>query len=283
MSGAFQSEGGYMTELGAHLLGRIPSPPDRRDWKLSQFLGTDADIVTAAKAELFQTIVGYTYFKGQQPAPTTHWAKALALLNQIAPVPPPPVPSGDVVWQDPEPVLDQGNYGTCVGNGFAQWGNTLPIDDKYIEKDARAIYYEATIIDGSPDNPDSPGGGQQGATVRSGAKAMVARKRIGAYAFAASIDDVVAWLIGKGPVVFGTDWMDDMFYPDANGYVKPTGSLAGGHCFIARGYLAGENAILFRNSWGASWGLGGDFKMKLVDAKTLFAMQGEAVAAVELP
>jgi hypothetical protein len=269
-----------MTEIGNHLLGRITSPHDSRDWKLAPFLGADADVVNAARNELYQTIVGYTFFKGQAPAPTTHWAKALALLSQIAP---PPVPYGDVIWADTEPVLDQGDYGTCVGNGFAQWGNTLPVDDKFSEADARAIYYEATILDGEPDNPDSTGGGQQGATVRSGAKAMVNRKRMGSYAFAASIDEVVTWLTTKGPVVFGTDWTADMFNPDSNGYIKPTGAVEGGHCFLARGFLSSEGAILFRNSWGASWGLKGDFKMKLADAKALFASQGEAVAALELP
>jgi hypothetical protein len=185
------------------------------------------------------------------------------------------------VWEDPEAVLDQGAYGTCVGNGWAQWGNTLPIDAKLVEKDARSIYYQATIFDGQPDDPDKPGGGQQGSNVRSGAKAMQKRGNLVSYAFAASITEVRAWLRNKGPVVFGTDWTHDMFNPDPNGYVAPTGAVAGGHCYIALGDLPGEGAIEFLNSWGPGWGLGGRFKMKVADAETLFGQQGEACVAVE--
>lgn len=266
--------------IGPHLLGRIPSPDDGRDWKLAPFLGTDADIVKAAEAELYQTIVGYNHFQGAPPGAATHWAKALALLGQITP--PAPVPNGDTVWAIVEAALDQLDFGTCVGNGFAQWGNCQPVDDHYDEAVARAIYLEATCLDGYCDDPDAPGGGQIGATVRSGVKAMVNRKRIGSYAFASSIDEVVTFLRTKGSVVFGTNWTADMFTPSSTGYVRPTGAVEGGHCFLARGYLAAEAAILFRNSWGPGWGLNGDFKMKVTDAKTLFAQEGEAVAAVEL-
>jgi hypothetical protein len=270
-----------VTELGPHLLGRKPSPPDERDWKLARFLASDGTLRDSAVAELKLTIRGYVdkRYVGP-PLPGSHWAKALALLAQInAPV---PIPSDEVVWVDPESVLDQGDYGTCVGNGWAQWGNTLPIDDRFVEKDARAIYYEATVIDGDPDDPDAPGGGQQGATVRAGVKAMKNRGRLAAYAFAASVSEVQTWLRAHGPVVIGSDWFDGMFSPDTKGYVKPTGSVAGGHCYVAIGDLPAEGALLFLNSWGEGWGLGGRFKMKLADFSILLGNQGEACATLEL-
>src|SRR5574337_1891017 len=121
------------------------------------------------------------------------------------------------------------------GNGWAQWGNTEPTADTYVESDARAIYYEATVIDGSPDNPDSPGGGQQGSTVRSGAKAMQNRGKLKNYAFTSSLDTAIKWVQAQGPVVVGSDWTNDMFTPDANGLVRPTGAVVGGHCYLKIG------------------------------------------------
>jgi len=274
-----------MTDI--YRLGRIPSQPDARDYRLADYLrtaSTDTQLRDQALTELYQTSVGFKNRFWTSPPANTHWHKALDLLAQIGGTvpPPPPIPSGDKEWTDSEPVLDQGNYGTCVGNGWAQWGNTLPIDDHYTEKDARAIYYETTVIDGAPDDPDAPGGGQQGATVRSGAKAMQNRSKLKTYAFAATTTDISAWLQGHGPLVFGSDWTNDMFNPDSKGFVRPTGGVAGGHCYLCLGDLPSEQAFLCLNSWGSSWGLNGYFKIKYTDYATLLASGGEAVAAVEV-
>jgi hypothetical protein len=279
-----------MTDIGPHLLGRIPSPPDARDIRLGTFLADPAVSPLAAALAVL--------LKSRAAASTKAWASVATplILGQTppAPVPVPPVPPAPVpptppapvavTWADTDPDLDQGNYGTCVGNGWAQWGNTLPIDDHLTEADARKIYYEATVIDGQPDDPDKPGGGQQGSTVRSGAKAMQTRGRLAVYAFAASIDEAVAWVLAHGPVVMGTDWTEAMFTADANGFVVPTGSVAGGHCYLLDAYDPATQVLGFRNSWGASWGpLKGRFLMHKADAEKLFASNGEACAAAELP
>jgi hypothetical protein len=73
-----------------------------------------------------------------------------------------------------------------------------------------------------------------------------------------------------------------MFKPDANGYIKPTGSYAGGHCWVWLGNLISEEAAFCLNSWSAQWGLKGYFKVKFSDMATLLGQQGEACAAVEL-
>ncbi len=258
-------------------LGRKPSPPDPRNWKLSSFLATDN--VAAAIAELQQTTVGYKNNHWVVPPAGTHWAKGLALLNWT---PPPPTPSGDKIWTNPRAVLDQGDYGTCVGNGWAQWGNTNPVNDSYVEKDARAIYYEATVIDGQPDDPDKPGGGQNGSYVPSGAKAMKDRGRLAAYAFADTTDEITQWVTTKGPLVVGTDWTEDMFNPSVSGLVKPTGQVAGGHCYLLLGYHKSVNQYEFLNSWGQNWGASGHFFMTVPNFATLLGQQGEALASIEL-
>lgn len=270
------------TTIGPHLLGRIASPPDSRDFKLGVFLSTDpleqalAVLLTshAAKATKAWAQIATPLILGQQPGPPA---------PPIPPAPPVPPVSGAVSWTDAEPDLDQGNYGTCVGNGWAQWGNTMPVGDHLTEADARAIYYEATVFDGTPDNPDAPNGGQQGSTVRSGAQAMQKRGRLNVYAFAASIDEAVAWVMTNGSVVMGTDWTADMFSPDADGFIKPTGAIEGGHCYVLIGFDPATEVLEFLNSWGAGWGKAGRFYMHKADAVSLFAQQGEACAAVELP
>ncbi len=253
-------------------LGRLPSPPDERDYKLETFL---ADPVAQAVAELKQTTVGYVNSKWKTPPKGTHWANALALLE-------PAPPSGDVKWADNDPVLDQGQQGTCVGHGTAQWGNTLPVDDHFTHQDALDLYYQATVYDGSPDDPRQPGGGQQGASVRSGMKALQKKGRLSAYAVTSDVPTIRAWVQTKGPVVLGTNWTEGMFDPDAKGYVSPTGSVAGGHCYTIIGDLVSESAAFLINSWGTSWGLKGYFKMKWSDVQALQNQNGEAWTAVEL-
>lgn len=269
-------------KLGNHLLGRIPSPEDDRDWKLSRFLGEPADVGKQIEYTAKLTTVGFKNKYWEVPPPGTHWAEVMALLAQLQPAPAPsPTPTGDIEWTTGDPILDQGNYGTCVGNGFAQFGNIAPVDDHYDETAARAIYFEATKLDGDPDDPDAPGGGQQGATVRSGAKVMQGMGRIKSYAFADTTDEMIAWLRAKGSIVVGTDWREDMFYPDANGRVYPTGSIAGGHCYLCVGLNANE--FIFRNSWGINWGISGGFRMLVDDFRKLLEANGEAVVALELP
>jgi Papain family cysteine protease len=263
--------------IGPHLLGRVPRPADSRDFQLETFLsGSPLDQALAtlladqhvAKATKVWANTVTQYLKAM-PAPQ----------NPPAPAPSPtpaPSPSGqDVSWTDVEQ-LDQGQTNHCVGFGWAQWGNTLPINDDFADSDGNAIYYECKVIDGQPKQ-------ENGSNVRSGAKAMQARGRLTAYAFASTIDGIRAWLRSKGPVVVGTDWTQDMFNPNGDGYVTPTGSVAGGHCYLLAGDVESEGALLFQNSWGTSWGTNGYFKMKVDDWAKLFANQGDACTSVELP
>jgi len=68
-----------MTDIGPHLLGRIPSPPDARDWQLERFLSTDP--VDVAYAALMKANVAKA---------TKNWATAVMPLLGHSPAPPPP-------------------------------------------------------------------------------------------------------------------------------------------------------------------------------------------------
>lgn len=245
---------------------------DERDHDLAAFIrrGPVVKDESPAESAVLDWLIGLAY-------------RFLTWIGYFRPDPQPTPSPADVEWQDNEPVLDQGDYGTCVGNGWAQWGNTLPVDDHYVEKDARAIYYESTVIDGHPDDPDAPGGGQDGSTVRAGAKAMQNRERLSAYAFTQDVDVAIAYLQDHGPVVFGTNWYDSMFSPDGSGVVEPTGQVAGGHCYTGLGYDEDTDQIECINSWGSGWGEDGRFFIAAADMQRLLNEDGEACGAVELP
>lgn len=276
--------------IGVHLLGRVPSHPDVRDYQLAHFLTPDpldaalAAVVAKHYSKALKTwaTLVTTRVKAISPAPPPPPLPVPTPSPSPAPSPAPtPVPTPapnpvDVEWVDAEGALDQEDTGHCVGFGWAQWGNTLPIDDHFVNADGHAIYYEAKAIDKEP-------GQENGSTVRSGAAAMLKRKRLSAYAFAKSVDEMRSWLDGHGPVVVGTDWYELMFQPDSNGFVYPTGNVVGGHCYCCVGDIVSEGALLFQNSWGQDWGLpGGRFKMTYADFGKVFKNNGEACAAVEL-
>lgn len=257
--------------IGPHLLGRLYVPDDR-DYQLGDFLDATVDPLQTA----LTAMLSHRYSSWFQNWSTLATRRIIAASPPPAPGPTPPPAVTDVVWADADVVLDQGDTGHCVGFGWGGWGDTLPIDDHYVNADGHAVYYEAKVIDGEP-------GAEDGSQVRSGATAMRNRKRLSAYAFAASIAEVRAWLAAHGPVVFGTDWDRPMFTPDAQGFVVPDGDVQGGHCYVCVGDLISEGALLFQNSWGAGWGLQGRFKIRYPDVVVLLARQGEACASVELP
>lgn len=276
-----------MTDTG---MGRRPNTPDDRDWtwrKIHTFLQANRPRPTD---DLLDKTFREAIDEGN-PFLTT-WKGILALWAWIKeqmkkPKPTPtPTPTPTTVdgplWEIATEPFDQGAYGTCVGNAWAGWGNAMPIQDAYTEKDARDIYYESTVIGGHPDDPDSPGGGQEGSTTRDGAKAMQQRGKLTAYAFAAKMDEVNEWLDNHGPVVIGINWTEDMFDPDADGTVHYTGAIAGGHEVVVIQNLNTEGKKLCRNSWGPDWGLNGNFKITNEDFVSLMTQDGDACLALEV-
>lgn len=258
-----------MLEVRPQLLGRNVSPPDARDYPLSAFLESTDPLDTTLAALLKSTTAAKV---------TKNWATiATARIKALTPAPTPPPSSTDPVsWSNTETVLDQGDTPHCVGFAGAQWGNTLPINDKFVNDDGHKFYYQCKVFDGEPNE-------ENGSTSRSLAKTLKSAGRLNTYAFAATIDEAIQWIMTNGPVLFGTDWYTGMFEPNSRGFVEPTGNIEGGHMYLAIGYNPLTEVIEYLNSWSDMWGLDGRFYMHKRDAVKVFANQGEGLVAVELP
>jgi hypothetical protein len=255
--------------LGPHLLGRRYEA-DPRDWSLARLM----EIAEPTDALLQKTIA-------QVRAETTYfsdWRSYLILWRWLKKQPKKPTPpTGDTTpgWEL-KIQLDQGQTGHCVGFGWAGWVDAKPVEGTLQNADGHAIYYECKVIDGEPL-------AENGSYVRSGALALRNRGRLAAFAFATSTAEVDDWINNHGPIVVGTSWTNNMFNPDAQGYVKPTGAVAGGHCYLMLEKIDAEDAYVFQNSWGAAWGQNGRFKMKVSDFGSLLADDGDACCAAEVP
>jgi len=85
-------------------------------------------------------------------------------------------------------------------------------------------------------------------------------------------DEVVQLIQQNHVVSVGTWWYDDMFYPDGQGVIQPTGPQVGGHQYAARGYYAKSDLVIIR-CW---WGLYRDVKIKRDHLNQLILDGGDA-------
>ena len=211
-----------------HGLGRNPSTPDSRDYRLSAFMPRQ--------------------------------------LGDL---------SGTKEWNYAGTLLDQGDTPHCPGFGAANFGNNPPIEDNFTNADGDRFYYLCKDIDGEPRK-------ENGSSTRTVGKMLKQVGRISAYAFAANTDEMTYWLLNNGPVMCGTDWRTDMFTPDANNVIHPTGDIVGGHFYLVNGKYS-NGLYRIHNSWDNYWGINGEAFISIPDMAFLLRSWGECMTAVELP
>jgi hypothetical protein len=90
------------------------------------------------------------------------------------------------------------------------------------------------------------------------------------------------WILNKGPLIAGTIWTNDMFIPDSDNLIHPTGTVAGGHAYLLNEWTL-DNRIGIQNSWDDQWGKKGKAYITAAEFEKIFKYNGEAMAAVELP
>lgn len=172
--------------------------------------------------------------------------------------------------------LDQGREGACVGFGWAAELAAKPVPVPNITNQvALNIYHRAQQLD------QWDGEAYEGSSVIAGAKTVTEMGYLKEYRWAlgpgaeAAENDLALAVGYKGPAVMGTYWYNDMFTPDKDGYLRPTGGIAGGHCYLVHGY----NLKMGYKVWN-SWGTGFYGYITPTDMITLLANEGEACIPV---
>lgn len=172
-------------------------------------------------------------------------------------------------------LLDQGDLGSCTAHAAAHALNTEPLVGArrlLDERDALALYGQATALDPFPGSFPPDDTGSSGLAV---AKAARRAGMIREYRHAFGVDHVLGALV-RGPVIVGVGWRRAMMHPGPGGLLE----VVGGHEVCLVGLDVDTRLVLGVNSWGTSWGMGGYFRLRFEDLGTLLADQGDATVLV---
>ena len=142
--------------------------------------------------------------------------------------------------------------------------------------DMRWTYHECQKID------QWVGEDYDGTSVRAWLALMKREGVISGYFWVPDARTALDYIVdGDKPVIVGSKWTWDMFEPDADGFLWPTGGTAGGHAWVANGGNRARGEVEKTGSWGLDWGDRGRAKMKVAVLDELIQDHGEA-AVVEL-
>jgi hypothetical protein len=190
-----------------------------------------------------------------------------------------------VLWRHSAPILDQGNLGSCTGNALAQLINSAKFAParrrvhkrRYlVESEAVALYSRATVIDPYDGAYPPEDTGSDGLSVT---KAGMEQGYFSEYTHTFSFDQFLGALQLQ-PVIVGTNWYEDMFEPNAKGFVSVSGRYAGGHEYLCVGVNMRDKYVTFVNSWSEWWGVKGRFRMSFPDFERLLEEDGDVTAPV---
>lgn len=193
--------------------------------------------------------------------------------------------------------LDQRAEGACVGFAFAHDLAARPVPVSGVTDEyARSLYFASQRIDPWPGGA-YPGASPfyEGTSVLGGAKTCKDRGFFDSYWWGITVEESARAFAYFGPGVAGVNWHTGMFKPDANGFIHPIGSIAGGHAVLIHSiqivYKKGtgwswwtrtwadvdyeKSYIVIHNSWGPRWGNQGRAKLTLAAFGYLLAQNGE--------
>lgn len=188
-------------------------------------------------------------------------------------------PCRTVMW-DCSQILDQGKEGACVGFAWTYELIAEPFPTTGLsDATAQEIYQRAKQLD------DFAGEDYEGSSVLGGAKVLAEKAFLTEYRWAFTFDEMCTALSYRGPVVLGVAWYESMYETAADGFVRIAGAQVGGHAIMARGLNMERQAVVLRNSWGPSWGGGGDLGagdayLSFDDTRRLLAEDGECCVPI---
>ena len=198
---------------------------------------------------------------------------------------PAPLPSWRYYRVGPGMPFDQGETGTCVAQAVTGFRVAAPLMAKAVPS-AFDTYRGLVLEDEFPGNdreataPDHQL--QYGSSIRGGMKYGQKQGWVKSYVWAQGAEDMALWILtGKGCVIMGTRWDENMSDLDSKGFAHQGGMVLGGHAYLCIGFNRKLNRFTFINSWGPEWGLNGRFYMSFADVDALVHDDGEACSAIE--
>lgn len=176
-------------------------------------------------------------------------------------------------WITRGDAYDQGSTPQCVSYAWQRFLTTNPVVNKPLP--FTEFYDECQRRD------EWPGEDYDGTSVRAGAKILKERGYCSGYSWAFDAETIIAHVLAVGPVVLGTLWTYEMFFPAPNGFIAPTGREVGGHAYVVIGASRTKQAVRIINSWGRDWGANGRAWLSFSDLDRLIRDRGEACTATE--
>ena len=214
------------------------------------------------------------------PTRTPSVTVSVSPTNTPTPTPTPGTSTTSMYWDDNVWWGNQGDSPQCVGYSWAHWTDDGPVYHSgnvhpYIQPSV--IYSNAQRLDPWSSTP------HDGTTVRAAATYLKTSGIISNYYWAFDVQTLINTLLTLGPVVVGTNWYYNMFYPNSSGQITVGGRLAGGHAYVLNGIDTQKQLFRIKNSWGQSWGVNGHAYISFNDMARLIGEQGEVCLAVEIP
>ncbi len=174
--------------------------------------------------------------------------------------------------------LDQGREGACTGFSVEHLLGSAPHMRKCTATHARGLYYRARQID------EWEGENYEGSSISAATRAAVEDGSVARWGMANSHLECIQWFLSDaGGIIYGMDWHEGMYVPNAQGYLRPTGRQTGGHAIYARGCNKWKDARML-NSWGKGWGYQGLAWISNADMEYMWNRgKIEAICAIEAP
>ena len=192
-------------------------------------------------------------------------------------LPTPKISISERYWDDERWWGDQGNTPQCVGYAWSHWIDDGPI----IHAGKRPNVNPTTLYRESQKRDQWPGENYNGTSVRGGAKYLQEIGKIKSYLWAFDVQTLMNTVLTQGPVVVGTNWYYNMFFPDRNGLIRASGRWMGGHAYVINGVNTKTQLFRIKNSWGRNWGQRGRAFISFSDMTRLIREGGEICLGTE--